>query len=134
MIRFGAFSVKSYNQPRRDQRQQVIEAARQTQMMVVPEGAVPQPTEFTMSLPPSRYVELDISAAGAEHYTFARPVSIVIDYSRCRGPLLPSGDLSVWYVEGQNKALVQDMGGVDDRLSRRVQFWTDHLSSYAIAY
>ncbi len=34
----GAFSVKSYNQPRRDQRQQVIEAARQTQMMVVPEG------------------------------------------------------------------------------------------------
>jgi len=34
----GAFSVKSYNQPRRDQRQQIIEAARQTQMMVVPEG------------------------------------------------------------------------------------------------
>jgi Tol biopolymer transport system component/imidazolonepropionase-like amidohydrolase len=34
----GAFSVKSYNQPRRDQRQQVIEAARQTGMMVVPEG------------------------------------------------------------------------------------------------
>jgi imidazolonepropionase-like amidohydrolase/Tol biopolymer transport system component len=34
----GAFSVKSYNQPRRDQRQQVIEAARQTRMMVVPEG------------------------------------------------------------------------------------------------
>jgi imidazolonepropionase-like amidohydrolase/Tol biopolymer transport system component len=34
----GAFSVKSYNQPRRDQRQQVIEAARQTSMMVVPEG------------------------------------------------------------------------------------------------
>jgi imidazolonepropionase-like amidohydrolase/Tol biopolymer transport system component len=34
----GAFSVKSYNQPRRDQRQQVLEAARQLQMMVVPEG------------------------------------------------------------------------------------------------
>jgi imidazolonepropionase-like amidohydrolase/Tol biopolymer transport system component len=34
----GAFSVKSYNQPRRDQRQQVIEAARQVGMMVVPEG------------------------------------------------------------------------------------------------
>jgi imidazolonepropionase-like amidohydrolase len=34
----GAVSVKSYNQPRRDQRQQVIEAARQTQIMVVPEG------------------------------------------------------------------------------------------------
>ncbi len=34
----GAFSVKSYNQPRRDQRQQVIAAARELEMMVVPEG------------------------------------------------------------------------------------------------
>jgi Tol biopolymer transport system component/imidazolonepropionase-like amidohydrolase len=34
----GAFTVKSYNQPRRDQRQQVLEAARQLKMMVVPEG------------------------------------------------------------------------------------------------
>ncbi len=34
----GAFSVKSYNQPRRDQRQQVIAAARKLKMMVVPEG------------------------------------------------------------------------------------------------
>ena len=35
---YGAFSVKSYNQPRREQRQQVIEAARQLEMMVYPEG------------------------------------------------------------------------------------------------
>lgn len=34
----GAISVKSYNQPRRDQRQQVIAAAREIDMMVVPEG------------------------------------------------------------------------------------------------
>jgi imidazolonepropionase-like amidohydrolase len=34
----GAFSVKSYNQPRRDQRQQIIEAGRKLKMMVVPEG------------------------------------------------------------------------------------------------
>ncbi len=34
----GAFSVKSYNQPRRDARQQIVEAARQLEMMVVPEG------------------------------------------------------------------------------------------------
>jgi Tol biopolymer transport system component/imidazolonepropionase-like amidohydrolase len=34
----GAFSVKSYNQPRRDQRQQVIQAGRELNMMVVPEG------------------------------------------------------------------------------------------------
>jgi len=34
----GAWSVKSYNQPRRDQRQQILAAARQLGMMVVPEG------------------------------------------------------------------------------------------------
>lgn len=34
----GAFSVKSYNQPRRNQRQQFIQAAREANMMVVPEG------------------------------------------------------------------------------------------------
>ncbi len=34
----GAFSVKSYNQPRRNQRQQVLEAARILKMEVVPEG------------------------------------------------------------------------------------------------
>lgn len=34
----GAFSVKSYNQPRRNQRQQILEAARQLHMLVVPEG------------------------------------------------------------------------------------------------
>jgi imidazolonepropionase-like amidohydrolase/Tol biopolymer transport system component len=34
----GAISVKSYNQPRREQRQMLLEAARQTNMMVVPEG------------------------------------------------------------------------------------------------
>jgi imidazolonepropionase-like amidohydrolase/Tol biopolymer transport system component len=35
---FGAFSVKSYNQPRREQRQMIIQAARELNMMVVPEG------------------------------------------------------------------------------------------------
>ncbi len=35
---YGAFSVKSYNQPRRDQRQQVIQAAKELEMLVVPEG------------------------------------------------------------------------------------------------
>jgi imidazolonepropionase-like amidohydrolase/Tol biopolymer transport system component len=34
----GAFSVKSYNQQRRDSRQMIIKAAREIEMMVVPEG------------------------------------------------------------------------------------------------
>ncbi|MFI5148666.1 MAG: amidohydrolase family protein [Bacteroidia bacterium] len=35
---YGAFSVKSYNQPRREQRQQVLCAARKLGIQVVPEG------------------------------------------------------------------------------------------------
>lgn len=35
---YGAFSVKSYNQPRREQRQMIIQAARELNMEVVPEG------------------------------------------------------------------------------------------------
>lgn len=35
---YGAFSVKSYNQPRREQNQMIIQAARELGMEVVPEG------------------------------------------------------------------------------------------------
>ena len=44
----GAFSVKSYNQPRRDQRQQVLAAARELEMMVVPEGGSTFMNNMTM--------------------------------------------------------------------------------------
>jgi imidazolonepropionase-like amidohydrolase/Tol biopolymer transport system component len=48
MQAYGANSVKSYNQPRRDQRQQVLEAARQLGMSVVPEGGALYPHNMTM--------------------------------------------------------------------------------------
>jgi len=48
MKALGAFSVKSYNQPRRDQRQMVIEAARRLGMMVVPEGGALYQHNMTM--------------------------------------------------------------------------------------
>jgi imidazolonepropionase-like amidohydrolase len=44
----GAISVKSYNQPRREQRQQILEAARQTHMLVVPEGGSLFQSNMTM--------------------------------------------------------------------------------------
>ncbi len=63
----GAISVKSYNQPRREQRQQVLEAARQTSMMVVPEGG----SLFQMNM--SMVVD---GHTGVEH---AIPVPIAYD-------------------------------------------------------
>ena len=44
----GAFSVKSYMQPRREQRQWIIQAAREEGMLVVPEGG--GDLEFDMSM------------------------------------------------------------------------------------
>lgn len=46
----GAFSAKSYNQPRREQRQQIIQAARELQMEVVPEGGSTFSHNMTMIL------------------------------------------------------------------------------------
>ncbi len=44
----GAIAVKSYNQPRRDQRQQVLAAAKALDMMVVPEGGGKLQQNITM--------------------------------------------------------------------------------------
>ncbi len=44
----GAISVKSYNQPRRDQKQQVLAAAIELNMMVVPEGGAKFQHNMTM--------------------------------------------------------------------------------------
>lgn len=49
-VAWGAFSVKSYNQPRRNQRQMVLKAARDLGVMVVPEGGSTLNHNLTMFL------------------------------------------------------------------------------------
>lgn len=77
----GAVSVKSYNQPRRDQRQQVLEAARQVGLNVVPEGGSTFMHNLTMivdghtgiehALPVARIYEdvIDLWSATSVGYT-----------------------------------------------------------------
>ena len=60
---FGAFSVKSYNQPRREQRQQVIQAARELEMLVVPEGGSTFYHNMTMVMDGHTGVEHNIPVA-----------------------------------------------------------------------
>ena len=59
----GAWSVKSYNQPRRDQRQQIIEAARQLDMSVVPEGGSLYQHNMTMVVDGHTTIEHSIPLA-----------------------------------------------------------------------
>lgn len=62
---FGAFSVKSYNQPRREQRQMVIQAAREQNCMVVPEGGSTFYHNMTMILDGHTGIEHNIPVAPA---------------------------------------------------------------------
>lgn len=60
---FGAKSVKSYNQPRRDQRQQVLQAAREMGINVVPEGGSTFYHNLTMIIDGHTGVEHNIPVA-----------------------------------------------------------------------
>ena len=59
----GAFSVKSYNQPRRDQRQQVDQAARELGMLVVEEGGSTFHHNMTMILDGVTTIEHNLPVA-----------------------------------------------------------------------
>ena len=82
----GAFSVKSYNQPRRDQRQQILEAARQNNMLVVPEGGSLLQHNLTMivdghssiehSIPPAAIYE-DVKQLWGQARTTYTPTLVV---------------------------------------------------------
>lgn len=60
---YGALSVKSYNQPRRDQRQQVIQAAREQGIFVVPEGGSTFYHNMTMIIDGHTGIEHNIPVA-----------------------------------------------------------------------
>ncbi len=82
----GAFSVKSYNQPRRDQRQQVLQAARETQMLVMPEGGSTFQHNLTMivdghtgiehSIPPAKVYD-DVKQLWSQSKTGYTPTLVV---------------------------------------------------------
>jgi hypothetical protein len=100
--------------------------------MRLPGGAVSEPTRFTLLVPASRYLEVEISAAGEGHYQFERSVMVTLDYSRCALDLR-TADFSAWYIDSDTKEPLANMGRHDDRGRHRVTFFTDHLSGYAIA-
>ncbi len=60
---FGALSVKSYNQPRREQRQQILQAAREEGIFVVPEGGSTFYHNMTMIMDGHTGIEHNIPVA-----------------------------------------------------------------------
>lgn len=90
---YGAFSVKSYNQPRREQRQQVITAARENAIMVYPEGGSTFYHNLTMILDGHTSIEHNLPVAPLhedvlqlwENSSTANTPTLIVNYAGMSG-------------------------------------------------
>ena len=124
-------SVKSYNQPRRDQRQQVIEAAAELGMMVVPEGGSVLSHNLTMILDGHTTIEhalpvaplyedfLQLFAASKTAYN----PTLVVGYGGIWGENYWYQETDVWKDERLLKFVPRSL--VDPRSRRRTLFPED---------
>lgn len=101
--------------------------------ITLPAGAVLLPTEITLTVPASNYVEIEITANDQESFDFEEPVSITISYERCTRSNILASELTAWQIDPVTKALLEHMGGTDDKTARTVTFPSGHLSGFAIA-
>lgn len=101
-------------------------------VVTIPAGALLAPTQFTLTVPASQYLEIDVKADGADHYVFQREVAVAIDYGRCGVPPLHA-PLTAWNIDPDTKALLEQMPTVDAQLTHTVIFSTIHFSGYAVA-
>jgi hypothetical protein len=101
--------------------------------IIVPAGAVLDPTTVTVTVPASNYMEVDISVAGVDHYLFQLPVTVTVSYARCSRANIDRSFLSAWYIDTDTHALLEQMPSSDNKLTRTVTFTTGHLSGYALA-
>ena len=99
----------------------------------LPAGALLASTLINVTVPASTYMEVDITANSLPVFAFLKTVTVTIDYSRCLPSVTAGKTLTVWQINPQTKALITNMGGVNDPVQRRMTFTTGHLSGYAIA-
>ena len=102
--------------------------------VAIPSGALSAPTLITLTIPASEYMEIDVRANDLLSFVFNKPIGVRIDYSRCDNPVLSTAKLSVWHIDTESKALLENMGGTNDRENRSISFTTGHLSNYAVAF
>lgn len=110
--------------------------------LAVPAGAVPQPTLFTLTVLPTGYVEVDLTATvssvlglvlnvGSEG--FLKPVPVTLTYSRATNIDAP-GELQIVHLRGLLG--YRDMMPLPSRVDLRNQTVTadlEHFSRYSIA-
>jgi len=103
----GAFSVKSYNQPRREQRQQIIRAAYELGIEVVPEGGSTFFHNMTMILDghtgiehniPVQPVYKDVLTLWGSSHTGYTP-TLIVSYAGLSGEFYWYQHMDVWQIE-----------------------------------
>ncbi|HYY98880.1 MAG TPA: amidohydrolase family protein [Pyrinomonadaceae bacterium] len=135
----GAFSVKSYNQLRRDNRQRIIKAARDLGMMVVPEGGSTYFHNMTMILDGHTGIEhsLPVAPLYKDALTlFARSHSgytptLIVGYGGLWGE-------NYWYQHSnvyENEKLLRftPRGRIDSRARRRTMADEDDFYHFELA-
>ena len=135
----GAFSVKSYNQLRRDNRQRIIRAARDLNMMVVPEGGSTWAYNMSMILDGHTGIEhavpiaplykdaLTLFAKSRTQYT----PTLIVGYGGIWGE-------NYWYQHSNvydNQKLLRftPRGHIDPRARRRMQAPEDDFYHFELA-
>jgi hypothetical protein len=103
--------------------------------VVFPAGALLNPTNVTLNIPASPYVEIDIVTDGQNQFLepFLRPI-VTISYARCDRSDTLFRLLSAWYIDSETKELLDRMSSFDNKLTRSVTFRASHFSGYAIAF
>ena len=136
---FGAFSVKSYNQQRRDARQMIIKAAREQQMEVVPEGGsllyynesmvIDGHTTIEHSLPVPKLYK-DVVTLFAKSQTGYTP-TLIVGYGGLSGEYYWYQHTNVW--ENERLLTFTPREIVDARSRRRVMAPEDDFNHVLIA-
>lgn len=136
---FGAFSVKSYNQQRRDSRQMIIKAARELQMEVVPEGGSLLYMNETMVLDGHTTVEhslpvpklyKDVVTLFAKSKTGYTP-TLIVGYGGLSGEYYWYQKTNVWENERLLSFVPREI--VDARSRRRTMAADDDFNHVLIA-
>ena len=102
--------------------------------VTIPGGALLDDTSVELTIPAGQYMEVDLTVNNGQHINFLQPVVVTIDYSRCNRFSTLFKLLSVWNIDQDTKALLQNMGGIDNKLTQSITFVTPHFSGFAIAY
>jgi imidazolonepropionase-like amidohydrolase len=135
----GAFSVKSYNQPRRNQRQQIIRAARELEMMVVPEGGSFFYHNLSMILDGHTGVEhtipiapiyKDVTTLWGASQTGSTP-TLIVGYGGLWGENYWYQKTNVW--ENERLLTFTPRAVVDARSRRRIMSPDDEFNHIALA-